>query len=99
MPCHHPLAAALHAYIETAEIAEQKKVPLFRTACGRPGKGLSDQATGVRACRCTTRRRTTPGISEMVPGVPACQPDFRMRISFVSVPGRAGASHRLGDQL
>src|SRR6516162_9794743 len=41
MPCHHSLAEALHAYINTAGIAEDRKGWLFRTARGHNGKVLS----------------------------------------------------------
>src|SRR4051812_29028268 len=43
MPCHHALAEALHAYIATAGIAEDRKEPLFRTSRGRAGTALSEQ--------------------------------------------------------
>jgi site-specific recombinase XerD len=43
MPCHHALAEALRAYIDTAGISEDRKGFLFRTSKGHRGVGLSDQ--------------------------------------------------------
>ena len=37
MPCHHALAEALHAYINAAGIAEDRKGFLFRTSSGHNG--------------------------------------------------------------
>ena len=34
MPCHHALAEALHAYINAAGIAEDRKGFLFQTSSG-----------------------------------------------------------------
>jgi integrase/recombinase XerD len=42
MGCHHKLEQFLDAYIAAAEIADDKKSPLFRAAIGRTGK-LSDR--------------------------------------------------------
>jgi integrase/recombinase XerD len=44
MPCHHALAEALHAYINAAGIAEDRKHFLFRTARGHNGTMLSESA-------------------------------------------------------
>src|SRR3984893_13978771 len=41
MPCHHALAEALHAYINAAGIAEDRKGFLFRTTRGHNGTALS----------------------------------------------------------
>src|SRR6201987_5060986 len=41
--CHHALAEALHAYINAAGIAEDRKDSLFRTSRGHNGTALSDQ--------------------------------------------------------
>lgn len=38
MPCHHNLEAYLDAYVEAAGIANDRKLPLFRSARGRAGK-------------------------------------------------------------
>lgn len=43
MPCHHALAEALHACIDAAGIAENRKGWLFRTARGHTATVLSDQ--------------------------------------------------------
>ena len=43
MPCRHALADALHAYIEAAGIAADRKGILFRTGSGRRGDALSDR--------------------------------------------------------
>src|SRR6202040_4051507 len=40
MPCHHALAEALHAYINAASIADDRKGFLFRTARGHNGTVL-----------------------------------------------------------
>ncbi len=42
MPCHHSLAEMLHAYIDAAGIAEDKKGWLFRTSPGHQGTILSE---------------------------------------------------------
>jgi len=42
MPCHHALAEALHAYINAAGIAEDRKGFLFRTSSGHNGNALSE---------------------------------------------------------
>lgn len=63
MPCHHALAEALHAYIEAAGIADQKKAPLFRTSRGHTGSVLSDQPMAQPdAWRMIRRRATAAGI-------------------------------------
>ena len=43
LPCHHAIAEALHAYINAAGIAEDRKSFLFRTARGHHGTVLSDK--------------------------------------------------------
>jgi site-specific recombinase XerD len=43
MPCHHALAEVLHAYIDAAGIAEDRKGVLFRTARGHDAMALSDR--------------------------------------------------------
>ena len=63
MPCHHSLAEALHAYINAAGIAEDRKGPLFRTSRGHNGDLLSDQAmTQPDAWRMVRRRAKVAGI-------------------------------------
>jgi site-specific recombinase XerD len=64
MPCHHSLAEALHAYINAAGIAEDRKGPLFRTSRGHNGDLLSDQAmTQPDAWRMVRRRAKAAGIN------------------------------------
>jgi site-specific recombinase XerD len=58
MPCHHALAEALHAYINAAGIAEDRKGFLFRTASGHNGNALSDQAMDQSAAWRMIRRRS-----------------------------------------
>jgi site-specific recombinase XerD len=58
MPCHHALAEALHAYINAAGIAEDRKGILFRTASGHNGNALSDQAMDQSAAWRMIRRRS-----------------------------------------
>ena len=41
MPCHHALAEALHAYINAAGIADDRKGFLFRTAYSRQKRNPS----------------------------------------------------------
>jgi site-specific recombinase XerD len=63
MPCHHALAEALHAYIDAARIAEDRKSFLFRTSRGHVGTALSDQPmTQPDAWRMIRRRAVAVGI-------------------------------------
>jgi integrase len=63
MPCHHALAEALHAYINAAGIAEDRKGLLFRTSSGHSGDVLSDQAMDQSAAwRMIRRRAAAAGI-------------------------------------
>ena len=57
MPCHHALAEALHAYINAAGIAEDRKGILFRTSSGHNSNTLSDQAMDQSAAWRMIRRR------------------------------------------
>jgi site-specific recombinase XerD len=64
MPCHHALAEALHAYIDAAGIAEDRKGFLFRTARGHNGTVLSDKAMSQPdAWRMIRRRAAAAGIA------------------------------------
>lgn len=73
MPCHHTLAEWLLLYIEHAGIGEDKKGALFRTAKGRRGDRLSDQAMGQPdAWRMIRRRAAAAGI-----GAPIGNHSFR----------------------
>ena len=63
MPCHHALAEALHAYINAAGIAEDRKSWLFRTSSRHNGNALSDQAMDQSAAwRMIRRRAAAAGI-------------------------------------
>src|ERR1700674_898273 len=63
MPCHHALAEALHAYIDAAGIAADKKAFLFRTSRGHGGTALADQPmTQVDAWRMIRKHALAAGI-------------------------------------
>ena len=63
MPCHHALAEALHAYINAAGIAQDRKGWLFRTSSGHNANALSDQAMDQSAAwRMIRRRAAAAGI-------------------------------------
>jgi len=62
-PCHHALAEILHAYINAAGIAEDRKAWLFRTSREHDGNILSDQPMGQPdAWRMIRRRAKAVGI-------------------------------------
>jgi site-specific recombinase XerD len=56
MPCHHKLEAYLDAYISAADIADDRKGPLFRAAIGRTKK-LVDHAMSRTDVWYMVRRR------------------------------------------
>lgn len=63
MPCHHSLAEALHAYIQAAAIADDRKGFLFRTSRGHKASSLSAQPmTQPDAWRMIRRRAAAAGI-------------------------------------
>jgi site-specific recombinase XerD len=67
MPSHHALAEALHAYINAAGIAEDRKGWLFCTARGHNGSLLSDKPMGQPdAWRMIRRRAAAAGIAEAI---------------------------------
>jgi site-specific recombinase XerD len=67
MPCHHALAEALRAYIDTAGIVDHRKGWLFRTARGHDGSSLSDkQMSQPDAWRMIRRRAKAAGIAEEI---------------------------------
>src|SRR6516165_4401219 len=67
MPCHHALAEALHAYINAAGIADDRKSWLFRTARGHSGQVLSkNPMTQPDAWRMIRRRAATASIAEAI---------------------------------
>ena len=57
MPCHHALADALRAYIDAANIAEDRKGWLFRTARGHKADELSDRPMNQSDAWLMIRRR------------------------------------------
>jgi site-specific recombinase XerD len=64
MPCHHALAEALRAYIDTAGIVEDRKGFLFRTSRGHRGVELSEQPmTQPDAWRMIRKRAAAAGIN------------------------------------
>jgi site-specific recombinase XerD len=64
MPCHHALAEALHAYINAAAIAADRKGFMFRTARGHNSTVLSDKAMSQPdAWRMIRRRAAAAGIA------------------------------------
>ena len=63
MPCHHPLAEALHAYIAAAGIAEDRKGWLFRTSPRHAATLLTEQPMNrADAWRMIRRRAAAAGI-------------------------------------
>jgi site-specific recombinase XerD len=67
MPCHHALAEALRAYIDTAGIVDDRKDWLFRTAAGHNGTSLSNkQMSQPDAWRMIRRRAKAAGIAEEI---------------------------------
>ncbi len=67
MPCHHALAAALHAYISAAGISDERKGWLFRTARGQSGVTLSDRPMSQPdAWRMIRRRAIAAGITAAI---------------------------------
>lgn len=64
MPCHHALAEALHAYINAASIAEDRKGVLFRTCPGHDATELTDQPMSQPdAWRMIRRKAAAAGIT------------------------------------
>jgi integrase len=63
MPCHHALAEVLHAYIDAAGIAEDKKGFMFRTSRGHGGTVLAGQPMAqADAWRMVRKRALAAGI-------------------------------------
>jgi len=56
MPCHHALAEALHAYINAAGIAEDRKGFLFRTARGHNGTNSKPPAIRLAVCSAASEK-------------------------------------------
>ena len=63
MPCHHQLAEALHFYIDSAGLTEDRKGMLFRTSRGHKANTLAGQPMRqVDAWRMIRRRAAAAGI-------------------------------------
>jgi integrase/recombinase XerD len=72
VPAHHNADAYLHAYIEAAGIAAEKKTPLFRSAAGKTQK-LTDRPMDPNdALRMIKRRAKEVGLPESI-----CNHTFR----------------------
>ena len=61
MPCHHALAEALHAYIEAAGIAGDRKGWLFRTSPGHNAAVLTEKPMDQSGAWTMIRRRAAAG--------------------------------------
>ena len=59
MPAHHALAEAVHAYIDAAGSAEDRKGWLFRSGKGKRANQLSERALRQEDARLMIRRRAT----------------------------------------
>ena len=62
MPAHHKLEAFLDAYIEAAEIGDEGKSPLFRSAARRTGKLTATAMNRIDAYRMIQRRAAQAGM-------------------------------------
>jgi site-specific recombinase XerD len=62
MPAHHKLEAFLDAYIEAAEIGDEGKSPLFRSAARRTGKLTATAMHRIDAYRMIQRRAAQAGM-------------------------------------
>ena len=66
MPAHHNLEAWMDAYLHAADLADQRKTPLFRTTRGRTGVLTAEGMTRVDAWRMIRRRARAAGIDVAV---------------------------------
>ncbi|OWK38957.1 tyrosine-type recombinase/integrase [Fimbriiglobus ruber] len=66
LPCHHKLEELLDVYLEIAQLGEQKKGPLFRTATGKTGKLTVKRMTRRDVYRMVRRRATEAGIETKI---------------------------------
>jgi site-specific recombinase XerD len=62
MPAHHNLEAYIDAYIEAADIRDDGKAPLFRSAAGRTGTLTENRMNRVDAWRMIQRRAADLGL-------------------------------------
>ena len=96
MPCHHALAEALHAYIDSAGIVEDRKGWLFRTSPGHSATVLTEQPMNQADAWRMIRRRAGPGYSghggRALFGAAPVQPALPRRLRLpVELPARAAA--------
>ncbi len=100
MPCHHALAEALHAYIDAAGIAEDRKGLLFCTAHGHNGTvRQSDEPAGCLADDPPPRGRRRHRGRNRLPHVPRDR-DYRLplkRRRARTRPGNGGAREPAHD--
>jgi site-specific recombinase XerD len=64
LPAHHNAEAYLDAYIEAADIAADRKAPLFRSAAGKTGQLTGKPLTRRNALDMVKRRARAAGLSE-----------------------------------
>jgi site-specific recombinase XerD len=66
MPCHHKLETYLDAYLQAADIAEDRKGPLFRAAIGRTGKLGDGAMSRIDVWYMVRRRAADAGIATAI---------------------------------
>lgn len=66
MPAHHNLEVWLDAYLNAAELTNQRKSPLFRTARARTGTLTTGGMTRIDAWRMIRRRARGAGLDVAV---------------------------------
>jgi integrase/recombinase XerD len=62
VPAHHHVEAYVDAYLQKAEIAADRKGPLFRTACGRKRKLTTNRLHRTEALMMIKRRAQEAGL-------------------------------------
>jgi integrase/recombinase XerD len=65
VPAHHNAERYIDEYVQAAEIADQKKSPLFRTV-GRSGRATTNRMTRTDALRMIKRRAQKAGLSRTI---------------------------------
>jgi site-specific recombinase XerD len=96
VPAHHNADAYLHAYVEAAGIADQKKTPLFRSVAGKTQK-LTDRPMDPNdALRMIKRRAKAIGLSEAV-----CNHTFRATgiTAFRANGGSLEQAHEIANHV
>jgi site-specific recombinase XerD len=66
MPCHHNLEAYLDEYVEAAQIAGERKGPLFRAAIGKTGKLAAKPLSRTDIWYMVRRRAADAGIATAI---------------------------------